>query len=288
MLWKMFLFLLFTPMAIVAADQPLVVPLWPNGAPGSEGQTSKEIVTQRGEPGVSFPVVSNIHNPTITVYLPPKKKATGAAIIILPGGAHRFLSIDHEGYDVARWFSERGIASFVLKYRLAKSEGSSYTVEVHALQDAQRAIRLVRSRAQEWGVDPARVGIMGFSAGGEVAALAATHYDAGSEGATDLVERQKSRPDFQVLIYPGTAKEMKVTKDTPPTFLACAYDDRPTMSEYIATLFLALKKAEVPAELHIYSSGGHGFGIRKGLHPISAWPSRLHEWLADRQFLRKS
>jgi acetyl esterase/lipase len=286
LLWATFLVLGLMPLTIMA-DQPLVVPLWPNGAPGSEGQTSKEVVTQRTEPGLSFSVVSNIHNPTITVFLPPKKKATGAAVIILPGGAHRFLSIDHEGYDVAKWFSERGVASFVLKYRLARSEGSTYKVEVHALQDAQRALRLVRSRAQEWGVDPARVGIMGFSAGGEVAALAATNYDSGSESASDPIERQQSRPDFQVLIYPGTAKDLNVTKDTPPTFLACAYDDRPTMSEYVATLFLTLKKAGVPAELHIYSSGGHGFGIRKGPHPISAWPSRLQEWLADLKFLRK-
>ena len=205
----------------------------------------------------------------------------------MPGGAHRFLSIDHEGYDVAKWFSERGVAGFVLNYRLAKSEGSRYKVEVHSLQDAQRALRLVRSRAQEWGIDPARVGIIGFSAGGEIAALAATHFDAGNESATDPIERQKSRPDFQILIYPGTASDLKVTKDTPPTFLACAYDDRPTMSEYVANLFLTLKKAGVPAELHIYSSGGHGFGIRKGTHPIAEWPTRLQEWLTDLQFLRK-
>jgi acetyl esterase/lipase len=288
MLWKTFLLLSVMSIAIVAAaDQPLVVPLWPNGAPGSEGQTSKEVVTVRTEPGLSFPVVSNIHNPSITVYLPEKKKATGAAVIILPGGAHRFLSIDHEGYDVAKWFSERGVASFVLKYRLARSEGSTYKVELHALQDAQRALRLVRSRASEWRIDPARVGIMGFSAGGEVASLASTNYDAGNETAADPVERQKSRPDFQILIYPGEGKGLNVAKDTPPTFLVCAYDDRPTMSEHLATLFIALKKAGVRAELHIYSNGGHGFGIRKGPHPIAEWPSRLQEWLADLQFLQK-
>jgi acetyl esterase/lipase len=286
MFFKALLFLWLIAIPIAVAGQAPVVRLWPSGAPGSEGQTSKEVITQREEPGLSFPVVSNIHNPSITVYLPDKKKATGAAVIILPGGAHRFLSIDHEGYDVAKWFSERGVAGFVLKYRLAKSEGSPYKVEVHSLQDAQRALRLVRSRAQEWGIDTARVGILGFSAGGEIAALAATHYDSGNESATDPVERQKSRPDFQILIYPGTASDLKVTKDTPPTFLACAYDDRPTMSEYVANLFLTLKKAGVPAELHIYTSGGHGFGIRKGTHPIAEWPTRLQEWLTDLQFLR--
>jgi endo-1,4-beta-xylanase len=287
MILKTICTLLLLSASVSAADHPQEILLWPNGAPGSEGNTSKEVVTPRPEPGGgTSAIVSNIHNPSITPFLPAKEKATGAAVIIAPGGGHRFLSIDHEGYTVAKWLSEHGIAGFVLKYRLAKSEASTYKVEVHALQDAQRAIRLVRSRSQAWGINPARVGILGFSAGGEVAALASTNYDAGLKGASDPIEHQKSRPDFQVLIYSGLPQNMNVTKDTPPTLLMCAADDRPAISEGTATLYLTLKKAGVPVELHIYASGGHGFGIRNRPKPVSGWPTRLQEWMGDLGFLR--
>ena len=148
-------------------------------------------------------------------------------MIIAPGGAHRFLSIDTEGTNVAEWLNSIGVAAFVLKYRLAHEEGSPYKVEVDAYADAQRSIRMIRARAAEWGVDPARVGIMGFSAGGEVAVLASTKFDAGKPGATDPIERQGSRPDFQILVYPGIRSEtVEVTKDTPTTFLLCADNER--------------------------------------------------------------
>src|SRR5437588_3068529 len=145
----------------LAADVPKEIPLWPSGAPGSEGKTAKELIedTGRGEHRVS-----SIHNPSITAYLPTKDNATGAAVIVIPGGGHRFLSIDSEGHNVAQWLSERGIAGFVLKHRLARETDSTYQVEVHSLQDVQRSIRLVRSRATEWGLDPARAGVLGFSA----------------------------------------------------------------------------------------------------------------------------
>jgi endo-1,4-beta-xylanase len=260
------------------------VPLWEKGAPGSEALASKPEGVAPAKPGDSVHV-SSIHNPSLLVYLPPKDKATGAAMIVAPGGGHRFLSIDTEGTNVAEWLSSIGVAAFVLKYRLAREEGSPYKVDVHPFADAQRAIRTVRARAAEWGVDTNRVGIMGFSAGGEVALMAATRYDAGKADSADPIERQSSRPDFEALIYPGIrAEKFTVTADTPPTFMLAADNDRGP-STAIPTLYLALKKAGVHAELHIYNSGGHGFGLRRpDPRPnviYSTWALRLQDWMAD-------
>jgi len=260
------------------------LPLWPNGAPGSEGMAGKQEVVIAAKPGDSTHL-SNIHDPSLLVYLPPKDKATGAAMIVAPGGGHRFLSIDTEGTNVAEWLSNAGVAAFVLKYRLAREEGSPYQVEVHALADAQRAIRMVRANAAEWGVNPAKVGIMGFSAGGELAVLAATRYDAGKPDAADPVERRSSRPDYQILIYPGIrAEAVEVDKNTPPAFLLAADNDKGP-STAIPALYLALKKAGVRAEIHIYGSGGHGFGLRNpDPRPnviYNTWVLRLQDWMAD-------
>ncbi len=271
------------PCILVAAGGT-EVRLWPNGAPGSEGMSGRKEVIVPPKPGDSTHL-SGIHNPSLLVYLPSKEKATGAAMIIAPGGGHRFLSIDTEGTNVAEWLNNIGVAAFVLKYRLAREEGSPYKVEVHPYADAQRAIRTVRARAGEWNVNPAKVGIMGFSAGGEVAVLASTKFDAGKADAADPIERQSSRPDYQILIYPGIrAENVEVTKDTPPTFMLCADNDKgPSMA--IPALYLALKKAGVPAELHIYASGGHGFGYRaQPLKPnviYSTWLARVQDWMAD-------
>lgn len=279
---------LMLPALCLAADEPPVIPLWAAGAPGSEGKTDPEVVVEQGKNGNHDRRVTRIHNPSLTVYLPPRDKATGAAVVICPGGGHRVLAIDHEGHEVARWLNSIGVAGFVLKYRLARAEGSSYKVDVHALADAQRAIRLVRNRAGEWGIDPKRVGLMGFSAGGEVTALAGTRFDTGSEGASDPVDRLNSRPDFLVMVYPGGRPEsFSVTKQTPPTFLLVADDDRSSAERTSAT-YSALKKAGVSAELHIYASGGHGFGMRDRPVPVTHWPARLQEWLADRGLLKKS
>src|SRR5580692_6715539 len=176
--------LLLAPCALAEKNGDLL-PLWPKGAPGSEAMGDrKEVVTPPAKPGDSLKV-SNIHNPSLILYLPSKEKATGAAMIIAPGGGHRFLSIDTEGTNVAEWLNSIGVAAFVLKYRLAREPGSPYKVEVHPYADAQRAIRMIRARAQEWNVDSGRVGIMGFSAGGEVAVMASTRFDAGNAGAAD-------------------------------------------------------------------------------------------------------
>jgi len=275
--------LLFT--GIAAASEPQEIPLWPGGAPGSEGKTDQEII-QRGTNGERS--VYRIHNPSITAYLPAKDKANGAAVIVIPGGGHRVLAIDHEGYNVAQWLSERGTTAFVLKYRLARETNSTYQVEVHALADTQRAIRLVRSRAQEWGIDPARVGVMGFSAGGELAAFASMRFDNGVEGTTDAVDRQNSRPAFQALIYPGSSRKIEPGKESPPAFLACAYNDRQDIAEGLAEAYLRFKRVGVPAEMHIYGSGGHGFGVRAGNHkPVGTWLTRFEDWLGDSGFLHK-
>lgn len=271
-------------LGMTTVDEPKEIPLWPNGAPGSEGKTSKEKVRIVEDDHV----VWNIHNPSITPYIPSKDKATGAAIIIAPGGGHRELWIDHEGYRPARWLSDKGVAAFVLKYRLARDSNSTYTIDKDELADMQRAIRLVRSRAKEWGIDTARIGVMGFSAGGEVAALSAMRFDAGNPSATDPVDRLSSRPAFQALIYPGNSARFEVVNNAPPVFLVGGYNDRADIAEGLAQVYLKYKKANVPAEIHIYSSAGHGFGIReRNKGAVAGWPARLEEWLDDRGFLKK-
>ncbi len=276
--------LLLLPAAIWAAQQPKEIPLWPNGAPGSEGKTGEEAVrlTPDGEH-----VVSNVHKPSLTPYLPSKDKAIGVAVIVAPGGGHRELWVDHEGHNFAKWLSTRGIAAFVLKYRLARETNSTYKIEEHGFADTQRAIRLVRSRAQEWGVNPARVGVLGFSAGGEVAALVSMRYDTGNKEAADTVEREPSRPDFQALIYPGTSGKVVPTKESPPIFLLCGYKDRPDISRGLAEVYLKFKDLGVPAELHIYATAGHGFGMReKNRSAVATWPARFEEWLAELGMLK--
>ena len=269
-----------------AADRP-VVPLWPNGAPGSEARRNEA-------EKVAGSNVSNIHQPSLLVYLPPKEKATGAAVIVAPGGGHQRLAIQHEGYNVAEWLAQHGVAAFVLKYRLARDDANPagtpqpYTVDRDALADAQRAFRIVRARAQEWGVRPEAVGIIGFSAGGEVALLAATRGVEGKTDASDPIDRQSARANFFGLIYPGGLPRTDITlsKETPPVFLTAGYGDRQNISEGLAEFYLKCKRAEVSAELHMYSGAGHGFGVRDtNRSPSGAWIARFHEWLADRKMI---
>ena len=270
-------------LSLLAAEPPEIL-LWPSGAPGSEGKTGKEIIESMS--GGAERKVSNVHQPSLTPYLPAPEKATGAAVLVIPGGGHRMLAIDHEGYNVGRWLSERGVAAFVLKHRLARETNSTYKIEVESLQDTQRALRLIRSRAQEWGLQPGRLGVMGFSAGGELAALASSRFDAGKPDAADPVDRQSSRPDFQALIYPGNSRSIQPQEGAPPVFLACSCTDRPDISEGLAEVYLRFKKAKVPAELHIYASGGHGFGLReKNRAPAGQWSARFLEWMEDQKFL---
>jgi acetyl esterase/lipase len=264
-----------------------VVPLWPNGAPGFEAKKDeKENVTKKGDVETS---VKNVNNPSLTVYLPTKEKATGAAIVICPGGGHSNLAIEHEGHNVGKWLADNGIAGFVLKYRLAREKGSPYKIEEHAFQDGQRALRLVRHKAKEYNVGPRQIGIMGFSAGGDVVLYSSTKYDSGKADAVDAVERESSRPDFQVILYPAIPSKLNFSKDNPPAFLVCGNQDRQNISEGLATLYLNMKRGGINAELHIYASVGHGFGLRDKMNPtrLSGWPSRLKEWMADLDLMKK-
>ena len=265
--------------------------LYPDGAPGSEARASEPEKIEAATPEHASLHLWNIHNPSITVYLPSKEKNTGTSVIICPGGGHRYLAYDFEGTEIASWLADNGVAGFILKYRLAREENSSYKVEEHALSDVQRAIRLVRSRAAEWNVNAQRIGVMGFSAGGQLAALAGTRFDAGKPDAADPLLRLSSRPDFLVLGYPGGFQiPAELPKEIPPTFIVGAADDTIAVNS-APGIFTAFAKAGVPVEIHIYEHGGHGFGMRdragKG-GPMVQWNQRLKEWMADRGLLTLS
>jgi acetyl esterase/lipase len=259
--------------------------LWPGGAPGSEGQRGSETVrlNEHGEH-----IVSNVHAPSITLFLPVRAAAPTAAVVVIPGGGHTELWMDHEGNNVAAFLAEHGVAAAVLKYRLARAPGSTYTVEGNSLADVQRAIRMVRSLAVKWNIDPGRVGVMGFSAGGELAALAATRYDSGSLSAADSIEQQSSRPRFQALLYPAIPAGMTLSSNTPPAFLLGGADDQPAISQGLAELYLRLRRVAAHAELHIYDGAGHGFGLRAvNTGPVAAWPNRFLEWLEQQGLARQ-
>jgi acetyl esterase/lipase len=252
--------------------------LWPQGAPGSQATVGEEKLRLNdfGEH-----IVSNVHAPSVTIYLPAVGKTTGSSVIVIPGGGHKELWMDHEGYRVAEFLANHGIAAFVLKYRLAREPGSTYTVEGHALADVQRAVRWVRSHSVQWRLDPKRVGVMGFSAGGELAALAASRSDPGAPNSDDVVERQSSRPSFQALLYPSIPPGLSFSPQTPPAFLLGGSEDQPAISQGLAELYLALRRAGGQAELHLYEGVGHGFGLRAtNTGPVAEWPERFLEWFA--------
>ena len=259
--------------------------LWPNGAPGSEGKTGEEKISTSARGEIS---ISNVHHPSITPYFPAKEKATGVAIIIAPGGGHTSLKMDYEGSNLAKILNERGIAVFVLKYRLAKEPGSTYTVDGDAEPDMQRAIRLVRSRAAEWGIDTAHIGVLGYSAGGELAGLSAMRFDSATLNPADFIDRQSSRPSFQVLVYPGGITRLAPVKNSPPLFITGGYMDRDEIAKGMALLYFKYKEAGIPAELHIYATAVHGFGVRENTKgAVKGWPDRLYEWLFDMNILKK-
>jgi acetyl esterase/lipase len=274
--------LLLVALAASPADGPEVVPLWPGGAPGFE--------TLKDEPEVAKDYyITHINNPTLTAFLPPKDKATGAAVVICPGGGHRLLVFDAEGVEPAEYLNSIGVAAFVLKYRLGREEGSPYDLQKHSTEDGRRAMRLVRSRAKEWGVDPRRVGIMGFSAGGEVASMVA-FAPADGEAGGDPIDREDARPDFLVEIYPGPIGIPEaIPREAPPAFLLVANDDRGASGNIVA-LTRKYREAGVPVEAHILAAGGHGFnlGRRSGRASVKTWPQRLADWLGDNGFLDPS
>jgi acetyl esterase/lipase len=268
-------------MTAVTAAEPQQIPLWPNGAPGFEAR--------RDEPEQARDYwVRNIHNPSITAYLPPEDRATGAAVIVVPGGGHRELVFDAEGRDAAEYLNELGVAAFVLKYRLTRERGSRYQLATHVRQDAYRALRLVRSRAKEWHLDPNRVGMLGFSAGGEVLAMVSYSSGQGDPDDVDPVDRLNGRPNFQMVVYPGPLgiPNEGVPADAPPLLIVCAIDDRghiePTMD-----LIAKYREAGAPVEAHLYSRGGHAFnmGRRSELLTLRGWPERMADWLRDNGWL---
>ena len=310
------LFLTLAALLIAApvsfAADPTEIRLWPGVAPGSEraGHVT-EIVQNRGTPDQPDRRIQGVTVPVITVYRPDRARNTGTAIIICPGGGYSAVVIDKEGHDIARYLESIGVTAIVLKYRLLRPEGFTFDSDVPWL-DASRAIRLTRHHAAEWNLDADRIGIMGFSAGGHLASTVATRFDNGSSESADPIDHHSSRPDFQVLIYPvisfqdeiantGSRRnligddpdaelvdryssELQVTEQTPPAFLVSTYDDR-VKAENILRYFKALRTVNVPAEMHVYEVGGHGYGIRPTGKPVSTWHHRFGEWMEERGLL---
>ena len=275
-----YLFLVSIVLPFAGGAQNAVIPLWQNGAPGFENR--------RNEPEQAKDYwVKNIHNPSLTVFLPPKDKANGAAVVICPGGGHRLLVYTAEGADPAKYLNTLGVTVFVLKYRLGRDTLSPYKIDVHAKQDGYRAMRLVRSKAAEYGLDTNRIGMMGFSAGGEVVDMVAYGESKGDPGAPDPIDRLNARPSFLIQIYPGPLYiPDKLPSDAPPAFLLAANDDV-CCSPSVVKLLQRYREAKIPVEVHIYTQGDHGFnmGYRSKLQSISTWPQRMADWLSDNNYL---
>ncbi len=268
-------------------DKPLVLELWPGKVPGEKGDVGEEKLD--GKKGGRL--LTNVTRPSITVYRPAFDKNTGAAVVIAPGGGYRLLAWDHEGADVAAWLNSIGVTGILLKYRVPRRPDNPKA----ALQDAQRALSIVRSKATEWGVDPKRIGMLGFSAGGHLTAMAATNFNSRSYETLDAADKATCRPDFAAIIYPGgvvprggdkLVPGIEVTKDTPPCFFVHASDDKSVSSENSILMYLELKKLGVPAEMHIYAAGGHGFGMRQTKNPSATWPQRCEDWLRSQGLLK--
>jgi acetyl esterase/lipase len=275
-----FLALLSGTQRLGAQDAPPVIHLWEKGAPGFEDRANIP------EVAVSYKV-NQINNPSVTVFAPAKDKVNGAAVIILPGGGHTELGFVPEGIEPGKFFANLGVTAFALKYRLAREPGSPYNVNIHPKQDGQRAVRLVRSRAAEWGVDPNRIGMVGFSAGGEVLQMCAFSDTAGDTNAPDPIERVSARPDFIVDIYPGGAGiPATLPANPPPAFLLVAEDDT-SHANAIVNLLVKYRAAKAPIEVHIFARGGHAFnmGNRSKLATIKGWPQRMVDWMGDNNIL---
>ena len=263
--------------------------LWPKGAPGEPPNQPPEVntTTPKDKLVAGRPVIrlGNVSVPTITFY-PAKENNSGATVVVFPGGAYRILAIDLEGTEVCDWLNSIGVNCVLLKYRVPDT--GPYPKSPAALQDAQRALGMVREHAAEWHLDPHRIGVLGFSAGGHLAAALSTHYNQRLYPSVDDADQLSCRPDFAIIIYPGYLAiaehnmepnpDIQPTAQTPPAFLVQAEDD-PVHVENAVTYFMELKKAGVPAELHIYAQGGHGYGLRRIALPITTWPESAAVWL---------
>jgi acetyl esterase/lipase len=276
--------------APVAAAPSAPIPLWSAGAPGEQSGPGDEKDTTTPASnlvaGKRVARVGGIIYPTIQVFSPPKQNNTGAAIVVFPGGGYNILALDLEGTEVCEWLNSIGVTGVLLKYRVPPHKGADRYAA--PLQDAQRAVRLVRAHAEEWGVDASRVGVLGFSAGGHLAAAASTNFDQETYPPGDAADKLSCRPDFAVLIYPAylavksegdkIAPEIKVSAQTPPSFLVQTEDDGVRVENSLF-YYLALKNAKVQAEMHLFSSGGHGYGLRPTEQPVTGWPALAARWM---------
>jgi acetyl esterase/lipase len=271
-----------------SAEHPTIA-VWPGAAPGAPANLAAEADTTTAKDNLiaGRPLVrlGNVSAPTLTLYT-PKGTSTGAAVVVFPGGGYNILAIDLEGTEVCDWLNSAGITCFVLKYRVPNT--GPFPKSLAALQDAQRAVGLVRLHAAEWNIDPKRIGVLGFSAGAHLAAALSTHFDRRLYSPLDAADKVSCRPDFAVIVYPGYLAladknfapnaDINPTAQTPPQFIVQAEDD-PVHVENAVVYFTALKDAKVPAELHIYAEGGHGYGLRHTALPVTAWPQSVETWL---------
>jgi acetyl esterase/lipase len=287
---------LAVPVGSHAAGRGQVVELWNGTAPGEKGELGPEHDATKPTDGLvagkRLIRLANVSNPTLTIHRPAAGKDTGTAVLVCPGGAYNMLALDLEGTEVCEWLISIGVTGLLLKYRVPKRPG----LEAHtaALQDAQRALGLARYHAREWGFEPQRIGILGFSAGGHLAAAVSNNYKRRTYPNLDSADETSCRPDFTVLIYPAyltlkkeddkIAPELTITSNTPPTFIAISQDD-PVRVEGALFYSLALQKSKVPFELHVYPKGGHGYGLRRTKDFVTTWPERAADWMRSRGLL---
>jgi acetyl esterase/lipase len=277
----------FPSMLLAQEHKPMS--LWPKGAPGEKGGIGAEVDTTKPDQdpaGKRVIRLGNVTDPTLTVYKPAASKDTGAAVVVFPGGGYNILAMDLEGTELCEWFNSIGVTGILVKYRVPAQPTSARGAA--PLQDAQRAMRLARAHASEWHINPARIGAMGFSAGGHLAALLSNNFNKPAYEPVDAADQASARPDFTMLIYPAylaADKEMTavspalpVSDKTPPTFLVQAEDD-PIPVEGVLVYYRALKNSKVPAEMHLYPAGGHGYGLRSPVAPLNTWPKRAEEWM---------
>jgi acetyl esterase/lipase len=276
-----------------SADEPKVVKLWPGKAPGETKELPPEGFQKPKNDKDTVKRLENVSEPTIAIYSPAKDKANGTAVIVAPGGGYNILAIEHEGTQTCEWLQSLGVTAVLLKYRVPR-RAMQTPDNLAMVQDAQRAVSLVRAMHKELGIDPKRVGMLGFSAGGHLTACACLMKKRMYDAIDKADEASSHEPNFGLLVYPGGVidkggalkPELVVTKDSPPMFFAHSSDD-PVSSENSVALYLALKKNNVPAELHLYASGGHGYGMRKTEHPCAKWPDRTADWMKARGLLDK-
>jgi acetyl esterase/lipase len=271
--------------------------LWPKGAPGETGGIGAEADTTKSNEdpaGKRIIRLGNVTEPTLTVYKPAAEKDTSAAVVVFPGGGYNILAMDLEGTEICEWFNSIGVTGILVKYRVPAQPTSPRGTA--PLQDAQRAMRLARAHSGEWHINPARIGVIGFSAGGHLAALLSNNFDKSNYEPIDAVDQSSARPDFAMLIYPAyltmdkeltaVSPALPVSGKTPPTLLIQAEDDGIPVENSLV-YYRALKHAKVPAEMHIYPAGGHGYGLRSPVAPLNTWPKRAEEWMRSLGFLAK-